>query len=257
MRLFTRFAYSDSLQPFFTIQDLEGEELVQLKKGESVSFALSEESYCTTCKAKLIYGNECPECQFKSAYGICMRCDGKKCIQGEEGIKKNCFEREHCVYLALFGENVKVGVSLETRFEKRLVEQGADFGVKIFKGFNGMKAREAETSLKAIGYADRFRDAQKIEWLSQKPDERVLHQAMKKARLGEFKIYFAEETPVDLSSFYSIPQERLLAAESLAGKIEGWKGSLLFLRQNGVCKTYPAKTALGRMVLENTLASFG
>src|SRR3989338_6736063 len=103
-----------------------------LEKGKSVSIAFAEGRYCTSCFKEIISGSSCSECAFANAFNICLKCTGGKCLQYEEGLKANCFGQKYCVYLALFGESVKAGVSRESRFRERLLEQGADFALKVF-----------------------------------------------------------------------------------------------------------------------------
>ena len=159
MKSFTNFFYDDSLKPAFILETDGTQEKITLEKGMQAFFPMGVETHCLQCGKQTVSSSECYECKAKNAFGICLGCEGKKCLQYDGFLKKKCFENDYCVYLALFGKTIKAGVSLEKRLEKRLFEQGADLGVKIFRGFNGMKAREIEQSLFAEGYADSVRQS--------------------------------------------------------------------------------------------------
>jgi hypothetical protein len=83
-----------------------------------------------------------PVCHHCKASNACTMCKGI-CLKDE----KTCTE-EHVVYLAMFRPDVlKVGVSKSSRFERRLIEQGADVGALISSCPDGEIARKTEHAL--------------------------------------------------------------------------------------------------------------
>ena len=237
-------------QPALDILDSESgtSEQLLLKKGDALSFHLSEQHYCVSCFKEIISGSECYECGIANTWKICLQCDGHKCLQYDENLLEACFGGKYCVYLALFGENVKAGVSREDRLEQRLAEQGADWGVKVFTGFNGKQARYVESMLFAKGLLERVYAFQKLEWMAQKPSTEKLLQAREKAKLlSEFKANFVEEELMDLAASYEIPPGPLVKANALNGVVVGWKGPIVFLERSGT-RAFALGKALGRAV---------
>ena len=245
--------------PSLTILDAESraEERVILERNSLVSISFSEGHYCVSCLKEIISGSECSECAFANAFKICLQCRGDKCLQYEKELLDDCFNKSYCVYLALFGTQVKAGVSKEHRFEQRLLEQGADAGVRAFARLNGKAARFVENLLFAKGLLEKVQAKQKIEWLNEKPDAEKLAAAKEKARmLKEFEGNFVEEKPLDFSSSYAVPKGKISETDVLSGVVVGWKGPLVFLKRQGYA-VFPLSKALGKSVeVKKTLAEF-
>ena len=86
--------------------------------------------------------SKAPVCQQCKTFDACAMCKGS-CLKDE----KTCLEA-HVVYLAMFRPDIlKIGVSKSLRFERRLIEQGADVGAVIASYPNGEIARKIEYTL--------------------------------------------------------------------------------------------------------------
>ena len=64
--------------------------------------------------------------------------------------------REHHVYAAFYGDLIKVGMTLSSRFMERAVEQGADAIVKLGSYPNRLEARKAENALSKALHATQW-----------------------------------------------------------------------------------------------------
>ncbi|HIH20101.1 TPA: DUF2797 domain-containing protein [Candidatus Micrarchaeota archaeon] len=234
--------------PTLTVKETSrgSEEKIPLGKNSQISLDFAEGHYCVSCFNGVISGSECYECGIANAWNICMDCPGDKCLQYDKNLRDRCFGGKYCVYLALFGDNVKAGVSIEARLQQRLLEQGADWGVKVFAGLNGKQARFVESLLFDKGLLGRVYAQQKIDWLEQKPAVEKLLQAKELAKnLEGFAANFVDELPVDLTENYPVPFERVVKTDALSGLVVGWKGPILFLEGEGL-KAFPLGTAVGR-----------
>lgn len=240
MPLITGFSYDETLSPGF---ELDSHERIVLKKGEKLEIELSKECYCISCGKQVIGGRECYECKSSNAWDLCHACDGKKCLQYDDGLKEHCFGNEYCVYLAAFGGHVKAGVSMEKRLHKRWFEQGADQGLKVFQGFNGQKARLIEKTLIAKGFLDRVLARDKIEWLSHENGSALLQAREKIKSIPAFSGHYVEETPIAME--YDVIEKPVQTFE-LKGIVRGWKGPLLFLVLDGENQAFNATSAFGR-----------
>lgn len=102
--------------------------------------------------------SKAPVCQQCKTFDACAMCKGS-CLKDE----KTCLEA-HVVYLAMFRPDIlKIGVSKSLRFERRLIEQGADVGAVIASYPNGEIARKIEHTLqKNYGLKKSVRLSEKI-----------------------------------------------------------------------------------------------
>jgi hypothetical protein len=194
----------------------------------------ADRSYSLCENAVGAWKTQCKTCEAKDVWLPCVKCKGNTCFAGEEA-KNFCETAKFCVYLALFGSIVKVGVSAEKRLTERFLEQGADMGVKIAFG-NGRTCRQLEAKISGLGIRDAVSYQTKIISLHQ------LYPAALRNTFSHVKSKFSgiEDCfePIDLSRYYLkiMDQPRYLHVEPmmLNDKILGAKGQLLFLESGYV-----------------------
>jgi hypothetical protein len=112
---------------------------------------------------------QCPDCCGESVVPIqqCLfepRCEGELC-------DSPLCRREHVLYLAFYGTDVKIGMSSSRRVERRLVEQGADAFSMIGSFPNRMTARAKEKEISsALRIPQSYRQERLIEGLARRVD---------------------------------------------------------------------------------------
>jgi hypothetical protein len=177
-----------------------------------------------------------------------MVCDGSTC-HALQNIKLECDITTTSVYIVIFGDLMKVGVSRRERLLKRWIEQGADFASEIAVIPNGMLAREIESNIskdfeiiKGVRVSrklsaitnrqqlDHLSDSQKAEYEQRiKSISSWIHE-----HYGDYSV----QNPVlkDLSEYYPAKFKQLpkrLDITNLAGftgTFLGLKGPIAFLR---------------------------
>jgi len=126
----------DDFCPVLRLYDMENEtvEDIRLEAGMEFSLTAGERKFCVGKFGKEGY-TPCPEQREVSRFNQCQECAAEfipnlECIfepkcDGELCDTRFC-KKEHAVYLALFKDDVKVGMTGRERAMKRLIEQGAD-----------------------------------------------------------------------------------------------------------------------------------
>ena len=92
---------------------------------------------------------QCDECRELSSFQYCLGCHGMNCLASGKALK--FCNQEHVVYLALFGDRIKVGTAAFYRKEARVFEQGALTYMFIAKCPNGKIARLIEYKISQKG----------------------------------------------------------------------------------------------------------
>ena len=87
--------------------------------------------------------SQCDECREKSVFYYCLGCHGMNCRADNDKALNFC-RQEHAVYLALFGDRIKVGTAAFYRKDARLLEQGGLAYMFIAKAPTGKLARLIE-----------------------------------------------------------------------------------------------------------------
>ncbi len=200
---------------------------------------------------QLTSGRQCASCMEKDIFSNCLGCDGSECTNSQ--YREKCKNRDYVVYLAAFGDLLKVGISVKYRFKKRFVEQGADFAARIAEVKDGKKARVMEKDISEyLGITDRVWGRQKAELLLSDPNHSVeaLRNAYQKLE-SEFPL-----TPMklyDLRSFYDLRLKekpmwlKIASGTRLKGDIVGAKGGLLFLKGQSL-RVLNAHRMIGRLI---------
>ena len=113
-------------------------------------FSNGSRKECPT-KEKIIKGNMCESCREKDPYSKCIECNGI-CINKKN--RDNCKDSTFYLYFTTFGSLLKVGISQEHRFFERMIEQGAELGIKFSRIKDGLEARILEQKIKKLLYCE-------------------------------------------------------------------------------------------------------
>lgn len=260
--LIVRNHYTDDLVPAL---QAEGREYV-LRPGETVNLALSPDVYCLgygregqrhPCGKKATGRKQCATCQKEDDFLVCLRCDGATCLQFTPQLKDDCFGKDYSVYLASFGDKVKAGVTKSARVQKRWVEQGADYAVRVFSGLNGQQARIIESTLVRAGYIGRHTTAEKLQLPA--PVDSVIAEELESDAFQRVARMFPKnllEPKIESLQGHYPAIQAAKNTDYLNGTVLGAKGPVLFLEQNGAPRVFGLPNAVGRKVLTHTLAAF-
>jgi len=209
-------------------------------------------------------GSQCRACAANDASSPCARCTGETCA-AHPGVREKCENSEAYVYLAVFGDRVKAGVSQGRRVEKRWVEQGADAARRVLTA-NGREARIYEKriqdelgALKGVKADAKmsFTDPRELEYGLKSLDTH----AVKLLALFPSTRHVDEETTL-LTEVYGLPQTRVRPIEAkirdnaaVSGKILGAKGPILYLENTGIIYSVNLHTLIGRKISDNLSGS--
>lgn len=164
----------------------------------------------------------CPSCSLSGHYP-CIRCDGSVCINTTRRMR--CAQGTYAVYLASFGDKIKVGVSSRGRLMQRWLEQGAEFACELAVLTDGMKARKMENGIGRLGVRKAISYAHKMD---SKPDRRFIDAAIQKLT-SRFSWLKTDPQVYELSSFYPHLPRLPLEICDLVGQSGGVRGHLLLL----------------------------
>ncbi|MFH0836870.1 MAG: DUF2797 domain-containing protein, partial [Candidatus Aenigmatarchaeota archaeon] len=109
-------------------------------------FTNNKRNPCPT-KERLLKGTVCKSCQEKDYYHKCLGCSGD-CVN--EKHREICKDTTFYTYFTTFGPLLKVGISQEHRFFERMIEQGAELGIKFGRIKDGKEARQIEQKIKKL-----------------------------------------------------------------------------------------------------------
>ena len=124
-----------------------------MKLGEKYCVGYFSNGKKTDCPQNTIVkkGNICDSCRDLDQYFKCIECTGT-CIN--EKNRDNCKESTFYMYFTTFGPLLKVGISQEHRFYERMIEQGAELGIKFSRIKDGKEARVIEQEIKKLLYCE-------------------------------------------------------------------------------------------------------
>ena len=155
----------DDFVPAVLLYDSENNSVEKLDLSY-IDFSASKEK---TCVGKMEDDEyvPCPQQVKLTKNATCLRCSSPsipvvECIfeprcTGERCSSPPFCTRPHVVYLALYSNLIKVGMTSERRFKQRITEQGADAASMIFKCENRLEARKLEKEV-----SERFKIPQDI-----------------------------------------------------------------------------------------------
>ena len=126
---------------------------ISLKVGERfcIGYFLNSKKNKCPKNEKLIKGTICDSCKELDHYYKCIQCVGE-CIN--EKNRESCKQTTFYMYFTTFGSLLKIGISQEHRFFERMIEQGAELGVKFSRIKDGKEARLLEQSIKKLLYCE-------------------------------------------------------------------------------------------------------
>ncbi len=183
------------------------------------------------------------EPQFSRSVDLCAICDGSRCLKGTP----DCLV-PHVLYVASFGRILKVGVTRLERFERRIIEQGAEFAARVGVYPDGMSARRAEKDLatsKHIRLNVRFEE--KVREMS------TVRSAAEASRLAE-KAGVGKVAMIDFRDRYQDPdlwrlgRAIILGEDKVKGSVADTRGETLFVGYRGNLYAYDLRRTIGRRV---------
>ncbi len=255
---------------------------VVLERGKSISFRIGRGRFCVghsrvtrdystmdswkervPCPTSSIAdsGSQCRACAANDASGPCARCTGESC-SAHQSVREACERGEAFVYLAVFGDRIKAGVSHGRRVEKRWIEQGADAARRVITG-NGREARIYEKKIQdELGALKRVKSGEKMAFT----DPRELEWGLKSLEecAGKIRVLLTTASHIDeevtlLTPIYGLPDTKTRPIEvkirdnsALTGKILGAKGPILFLEGSGIIYAVSLPSLVGRRITEIT-----
>lgn len=252
----------ETAEPFMMLRADSGLERLRLL-GESVSIKAGRKSCIGyyrdgrhfECPQKMVLesGWCCNECRLNDDYYLCMQCNGSECINTKQ--RQECSELIYYIYLAAFGDLLKVGISLERRIMERLVEQGADLGALIALVKDGKDVRLIEQQIcKELNIVDRIRGVQKHNLIFGNPNAAALNilNAIKKLK-EKFSSYMISPEIHDLRTYYRLhnvigqPQKLTVSEGSeVSGTIVAAKGNILIFENSGMFYSLNSHDLIGR-----------
>ncbi len=147
----------EDFQPVLELHDFVSDvvERVVLKPGMDFSLQAGNKRFCVGRQEEGVY-RPCPEKRQIEQFNQCQacasifipklecifepQCDGSLC-------DANFCKKPHVVYLALFKDEAKVGLTSRDRVSQRLIEQGADAYSIIAETRNRLEARSLEKKI--------------------------------------------------------------------------------------------------------------
>lgn len=282
-KIFVDYEISQDYEPQLLFRNLSAneDELVTLKCGDKIAWRMFPRKYCIGFHSqdeyhhyepcpetkKLEIGTQCGRCKGADVLFPCLVCDGSKC-HAIERIKEICDITPTSVYITLFDNYFKVGVSKKDRLFKRWLEQGADFAAEIATIPNGMLAREIESKLSQVFEISKtVRFSRKIRNLGGTNDKSTAGKrennitefgrslrAISDWVSGNYGSDCAVREPLvcDLSSYYTLRSDGKATRineskiETLAGSFRGMKGSILSINDNGADFLFDVREFRGR-----------
>ncbi|MBR9677794.1 MAG: DUF2797 domain-containing protein [Nanoarchaeota archaeon] len=228
----------DKIVPYMILRNGGKDQKVPLLKGDNLRFKILNEKYClgynhNPCpfSTQIKKGMQCFKCKQIDDRHACKKCVGERCMS-ELG-KDYCFNNEFAVYLASFGDILKVGVSSTKRVVTRWVEQGADCAVKALKAGNGLEARKIESMIaKKLGVKTAVRSSQKKSLMLKGGQPELIGSVLEKVHeMFPDHVYSKTILNVDEKTGFDFNADALDYDEKLvSGKIIGVKGSWIFLK---------------------------
>ncbi len=198
--------------------------ILPLERGRTISFRVSGQPTASRPKDR------------------CALCDGSLCLKA----RMDCTV-PHVLYLALFGRAAKIGVTRESRYEKRIREQGAPFACVVARFEDGLEARRAERAYSAwegVRLSVRFED--KVGAIGKVPDVLEANRIVRTIPLP------AVPQLEDMRHLYQNPDldsmetPLILDGDVVKGRVEDTRGEALYFRHRDNLYAYDLRRTLGR-----------
>lgn len=264
-----RFDFDESYNPYLVLWDCDLRERLSFPVlNRRFNIEISNDKYCIStiyddetpfsyCGEKLTKSHsKCEECHRLDYHSLCSICNGSKCLLEEE----RCV-MPYVVYLALFGNVLKVGVSKSSRYPKRTIEQGADYSMIIANVPDGFLARRIEGQItNQFRTRDRMSISEKIKLLCTRGNQRILTVTANSifADISRFNEYMETKQEIlDLNCFRgskglsNIPLEN--KGDIINGRIVGSKGHILFIEDLNTISILNVGRVIGRMIRKSRI----
>lgn len=205
---------------------------------------LTDAALCADCRPPAI---PVMSCVFEP------RCDGERCDYPD------FCTRPHIVYLALYNNLPKVGMTSQKRFKERIIEQGADAAAVLFNCENRLAARKLEKEV-----STRFKIAQEIkpqrllkQWLSAPTKEQMVNVYQTYLqKINAWQTTLKQELTIfDQYPFHQRPRSppRLVkTAGHHRGEVMGIKGRFLIYYTPSGAKALEMSDLVGRSITPAT-----
>ncbi len=247
----------DSFQPTLVTYDQKAKEVQELtdqfRPGERLDLTISDARRCVgsfvdgryePCKMRNVVSGQFDQCPLCASTWIPVQncvfepeCDGTN-ITNDRCVGKGgeiCAKPTH-VYAAFYGDLVKVGMTLSTRFMERAIEQGADAIARLGTYPNRRAARDAENVLSKALHATQW--VRKGTFLKAQSSirDRDTYQERLDTLLSTLNGVSADPGPVEILDRYPLlpydPSRSSFAelAGRHRGDVLGCKGKWLFYR---------------------------
>lgn len=211
---------------------------LEFKPSSSISLKFSDKIRCVgwsdeygehRCANEAINVRKCPSCKSRDIIKAYASAD----FAGIEHLKERINNIQTSVYLALFGDIVKCGITATRRIEWRLKEQGADMYAEIMRFPTREEAREMEVLVSSeLGFTERVMLSEKIGRFFVSPIESKLRDAITQLREKEPFLQFLLPSVSIKKIDYNLPEKASLSWDP-SGEVVGAKGIFLFITKEG------------------------
>ena len=211
--------------------------------------------------------NRCYTCEQKDFEKCFLLCDASKPFgncSNNPAAYQYCKSHMCSVYLAMVGNEIKVGVSFTPR--KRWINQGADVAIEVFRAKNGFEARTLEKEIsQSLGITQSIRKTLKAKKLNFDLSKSITRFHELKDEVREYlkkQNYVSQESSLlyketKLASYYGeisdLSSNPILneveKTKQILGKVVGVKGKLLVTRVNSSYYVTNLSKIIGRVLL--------
>ncbi len=217
-------------------------------------FTGSKKTVCPNSQI-LVKGTICDSCKELDQYYKCIECVGI-CIN--EKNRNNCKESTFYMYFTTFNSLLKVGISQEHRFFERMIEQGAELGIKFSRIKDGKEVRLIEQKIKQLLYCeDRIYGEVKEKNIFGDPNNVIIKVKDALSRLKENNYVMINTEIYDFRKYYRLnrvkkePKNLVIdVGTTIEGTVIAAKGNIIILEKDGEFYTANAHRLNSREVLE-------
>ncbi|MCX6650504.1 MAG: DUF2797 domain-containing protein [Methanomassiliicoccales archaeon] len=244
----------DGFQPGLTVFDLKEkcvkDNPLRFLPGDRLDLMVSPERRCVgsfaddgyqPCMLRQIVSgphDQCPQCASswipRQSCVFEPECDGVHDMPCGKG--GNICALQHHVYAAFYGDMIKVGMTLSSRFRERGIEQGADAIARLGTYLNRLEARRAENALSKALKATQWVRKTTFLKLQGRQVDREAYQKMLERSLSSLADVPTDPSPVEMLDQYPLLNADLSKAQFAdvpgrhRGEVLGCKGKFLFYR---------------------------
>ncbi|MEM4367158.1 MAG: DUF2797 domain-containing protein [Candidatus Anstonellales archaeon] len=211
---------------------------IELKPRSFISIKFYDSVHCVgwndehgehRCPNSAVNTKQCPTCRSRDI----LRAYASADFAGLEHLKERINNVPTSLYLALFGDVVKCGITATSRVEARLAEQGADMYAELMRFPTREEARRMELLISSeFGITERVMLNEKIECISLSADETKLRDAIAQIREREPFSSFVMPSVSIKRIDYNLPEKASLSWKP-SGEVLGAKGVFLFIKKDG------------------------